>query len=100
MRRAERRGLTPSLGVLRSVREHITIPVHPIIRPRGGDFYYTDGEFAAMLEDIRLVRELGFPGLVTGVLTVDGDVDMSRMENNGGGRTAGGDIPPRLRYVR
>ncbi|VEB58216.1 putative copper homeostasis protein [Salmonella enterica subsp. enterica] len=38
-------GLTPSLGVLRSVREHITIPVHPIIRPRGGDFYYTDGEF-------------------------------------------------------
>lgn len=79
-RRAERRGLTPSFGVLRSVREHITIPVHPIIRPRGGDFYYTDGEFAAMLEDIRLVRELGFPGLVTGVLTVDGDVDMSRME--------------------
>ncbi|EOG4745847.1 copper homeostasis protein CutC [Salmonella enterica subsp. enterica serovar Bareilly] len=73
-------GLTPSFGVLRSVREHITIPVHPIIRPRGGDFYYTDGEFAAMLEDIRLVRELGFPGLVTGVLTVDGDVDMSRME--------------------
>ncbi len=72
-------GLTPSFGVLRSVREHITIPVHPIIRPRGGDFYYTDGEFAAMLEDIRLVRELGFPGLVTGVLTVDGDVDMSRM---------------------
>lgn len=53
-----------------------------------------------MLEDIRLVRELGFPGLVTGVLTVDGDVDMSRMENNGGGRAAGGDIPPRLRYVR
>lgn len=40
-------GLTPSLGVLRSVREHITIPVHPIIRPRGGDFYYTDGEFAS-----------------------------------------------------
>lgn len=80
VRRAERRGLTPSLGVLHSVREHITIPVHPIIRPRGGDFYYTDGEFAAMLEDIRLVRELGFPGLVTGVLTLDGDVDMSRME--------------------
>ncbi|EHC80517.1 copper homeostasis protein CutC [Salmonella enterica subsp. enterica serovar Montevideo str. S5-403] len=105
-------GLTPSFGVLRSVREHITIPVHPIIRPRGGDFYYTDGEFAAMLEDIRLVRELGFPGLVTGVLTVDGDVDMSRMEKImavdmsrmekilGGGRAAGGDIPPRLRYVR
>lgn len=75
-----KKGAYAFFGVLRSVREHITIPVHPIIRPRGGDFYYTDGEFAAMLEDIRLVRELGFPGLVTGVLTVDGDVDMSRME--------------------
>ncbi|WP_302183142.1 copper homeostasis protein CutC, partial [Salmonella enterica] len=67
-------------GVLRSVREHFTIPLHQIIRPRGGDFYYTDVEFAAMLEDFRLVRELGFPGLVTCVLTVVGDVDMSRME--------------------
>lgn len=55
-------GLTPSLGVLKSVRQHVTIPVHPIIRPRGGDFCYSDGEFAAILEDVRTVRELGFPG--------------------------------------
>lgn len=73
-------GLTPSLGVLRSVRQHVTIPVHPIIRPRGGDFFYTDGEFAAMLDDVRTVRELGFPGLVVGILDVDGNVDMPRME--------------------
>lgn len=59
-------GLTPSLGVLKSVRQRVTIPVHPIIRPRGGDFCYSDGEFAAILEDVRTVRELGFPGLVTG----------------------------------
>lgn len=72
-------GLTPSLGVLRSVRQQIAIPVHPIVRPRGGDFCYTDGEFAAMMEDVRLVRELGFPGLVTGILDVDGNVDMMRM---------------------
>ncbi|POT59356.1 copper homeostasis protein CutC [Citrobacter amalonaticus] len=72
-------GLTPSLGVLRSVRQHVSIPVHPIIRPRGGDFCYSEGEFAAMLEDIRTVRELGFPGLVTGVLDVEGHVDMPRM---------------------
>lgn len=57
-----RRGLTPSFGVLRSVREHITIPVHPIIRPRGGDFYYTDGEFAAMLEISASSESWGFPG--------------------------------------
>ncbi|HHU9619426.1 copper homeostasis protein CutC [Escherichia coli] len=73
-------GLTPSLGVLKSVRQRVTIPVHPIIRPRGGDFCYSDGEIAAILEDVRTVRELGFPGLVTGVLDVDGNVDMPRME--------------------
>lgn len=80
MRSPKRGGLTPSLGVLKSVRQRVTIPVHPIIRPRGGDFCYSDGEFAAILEDVRTVRELGFPGLVTGVLDVDGNVDMPRME--------------------
>ena len=73
-------GLTPSLGVLRSVRQHISIPVNPIIHPRGGDFCYTDGEFAAMLDDIAMVRDLGFSGLVTGILDAEGDVDMPRME--------------------
>lgn len=72
-------GLTPSAGVLRSARREVTIPVHPIIRPRGGDFCYTEGEFAAMLDDVSAVRELGFPGLVIGVLDADGGVDMPRM---------------------
>lgn len=73
-------GLTPSSGVLKSVRETVTIPVHPIIRPRGGDFCYTAGEFAAMLDDVAAVKELGFPGLVIGVLDADGQVDYGRME--------------------
>jgi copper homeostasis protein len=93
-------GLTPSYGVLVSVREAITLPVHPIIRPRGGDFCYTEEEFAAMLNDIRMVRELGFPGLVTGVLDADGQVDIPRMKNNGRGRAAGGDLSSRVRSVR
>ena len=67
-------GLTPSYGVLRSARQAVTIPVHPIIRPRGGDFCYTAGEFSAMLDDIALVRDLGFPGLVTGLLDEDGNI--------------------------
>lgn len=58
--------------MLVSAREAITLPVHPIVRPRGGDFCYTEEEFAAMLNDIRMVRDLGFPGLVTGVLDADG----------------------------
>ena len=72
-------GLTPSLGVLKSVRREVSIPVHPIVRPRGGDFCYTDDEFAAMLEDVRTVRELGFPGVVIGVLDAEGGVDTGRM---------------------
>ncbi|PKA31545.1 copper homeostasis protein CutC [Cedecea lapagei] len=72
-------GLTPSYGVLKSVRETVTIPVHPIIRPRGGDFCYSAGEFDAMLEDVVRVRELGFPGLVIGLLDEDANVDMPRM---------------------
>ena len=73
-------GLTPSLGVLKSVRQRVTIPVHPIIRPRGGDFCYTDAEFETMLEDIAFVRELGYPGLVIGMLDGEGHVDVPRMK--------------------
>jgi len=72
-------GLTPSYGVLKSVREAVTIPAHPIIRPRGGGFCYSVGEFDAMLEDVVRVRELGFPGLVIGLLDEDANVDMPRM---------------------
>ncbi len=99
LRRAAGRGLTPSYGVLVSVREAITLPVHPIVRPRGGDFCYTEEEFAAMLSDICMVRELGFPGVVTGVLNADGQVDIPRMKNNGRGRAAGGDLSSRVRSV-
>jgi copper homeostasis protein len=72
-------GLTPSAGVLRKVRQLVSIPVHPIIRPRGGDFCYSDLEFETMLEDVALVRELGYPGLVIGMLDADGHIDLPRM---------------------
>ncbi|MDE4080053.1 MULTISPECIES: copper homeostasis protein CutC [Enterobacter cloacae complex] len=72
-------GLTPSYGVLSAARQAVTIPVHPIIRPRGGDFCYTAGEFSAMLEDIAFVRDAGFPGLVTGILDEEGNIDLPRM---------------------
>ncbi len=66
-------GLTPSYGVLVSAREAITLRCIRSRSPaRGGDFCYTEEEFAAMLNDIRMVRDLGFPGLVTGVLDADG----------------------------
>ncbi|MFW0880259.1 copper homeostasis protein CutC [Cronobacter dublinensis] len=72
-------GLTPSAGVLKGARAQLTLPVHPIVRPRGGDFCYRADEFATMLDDIEFIRELGFAGLVTGVLNEDGEVDIARM---------------------
>ncbi|MTD39433.1 copper homeostasis protein CutC [Erwinia sp. CPCC 100877] len=73
-------GLTPSAGTLLGVRQQVVIPVHPIIRPRGGDFCYSAGEFNTMLNDIAYLRELGYPGLVIGILNEDGEVDRPRME--------------------
>lgn len=73
-------GLTPSVGMLTGGRASVSIPVHPIVRPRGGDFCYSASEFAIMLDDIALIRDLGYPGLVTGLLTEDGEVDMPRMQ--------------------
>ncbi|MDI6475214.1 copper homeostasis protein CutC [Cronobacter dublinensis] len=72
-------GLTPSAGVLKGARAQLSLPVHPIVRPRGGDFCYRADEFATMLDDIAFIRELGFAGLVTGVLNEDGEVDIARM---------------------
>ncbi|MBV7404496.1 copper homeostasis protein CutC [Enterobacter sp. ENT03] len=74
-------GLTVSYGVLKRVRQRVTIPVHPIVRPRGGDFCYSAAEFSAMLEDIALIKSLGYPGVVIGVLDEDGNVDVPRMRH-------------------
>ncbi len=71
-------GTTPSYGTLKLVREKITIPVFPIIRARGGDFLFSKDEFEAMMRDIRLCKELGFEGLVTGMLNADGSIDVER----------------------
>lgn len=71
-------GTTPSYGFLKLVREKISIPVFPIIRPRGGDFLYNGDEFEVMLKDILLCKELGFEGAVTGILKADGAIDVER----------------------
>lgn len=72
-------GLTPSYGTLTMTREQVKIPVHPIIRPRGGDFCYTDAEFAVMKKDMATIRDLGFPGAVVGILDTEGHIDLPRM---------------------
>ena len=71
-------GLTPSLGLIRAVRSRIKIGIHVMIRPRAGDFLYSEEEFAVMREDIALAAECGADGVALGLLTSDGSVDVER----------------------
>lgn len=71
-------GLTPSLGLLRATRARVKIGVHVMIRPRGGDFVYSDEDFAIMQEDIRLAAQAGANGVVFGLLALSGEVDVER----------------------
>lgn len=72
-------GLTPSAGSLEAARREISIPVHPIVRPRGGDFCYTAREFEIMKSDVARIRDMGFPGLVIGMLDEEAHIDRARM---------------------
>ena len=71
-------GLTPSYGLLKAVKDQISIPVHVLIRPRSGDFSYTDAEMDIMLSDIKICAEFGFAGIVAGVLSKDFSLDVDR----------------------
>lgn len=71
-------GTTPSAGAIAVARERLQIKLHVIIRPRGGDFLYSDVEFAVMQRDIATAKSLGADGVVIGLLTADGDVDVPR----------------------
>lgn len=68
-------GLTPSMGLLIATQKKVNLPIYPIIRPRGGDFCYTQAELNTLKEDISVIRDLGFPGIVIGALTPTGDID-------------------------
>ena len=71
-------GTTPSYGYLKTTREKVSIPIFPIVRARGGDFFYTDEEFAVMKKDVLLCKDLGFEGIVIGLLNKDATVDIER----------------------
>lgn len=71
-------GTTPSAGVIAAVRKQLRIPLHVIVRPRGGDFCYSDVEFGVMERDIALAKQLGADGVVLGILLANGSVDVER----------------------
>lgn len=68
-------GTTPSYGTIKVALSTLKIPVFPIIRPRGGDFYYTPAEIEVIKEDIKVCKSLGAKGVVLGLLTKDKKID-------------------------
>jgi copper homeostasis protein len=71
-------GTTPSAGMIQVVRNRVAIGLHVLIRPRGGDFCYSDAELDVMERDIDVARRLGADGIVLGLLHPEGSVDELR----------------------
>jgi len=73
-------GTTPSLGMLKTARKKIGVQLYPIIRPRGGNFVFSDDEFEVMKTDLQICKALKYDGVVIGILNPDGTVDTDRCE--------------------
>ena len=71
-------GVTPSYGLLKQVIENLDIQVFVLIRPRSGNFVYSDLEFEIMKKDIQISKDLGCSGIVSGVLNSDKSIDIKR----------------------
>lgn len=72
-------GTTPSAGLIALCCERLRIPVHVLIRPRGGDFVYSELELDVMRRDIAVARQHGAAGVVLGALLPDGAIDVPHM---------------------
>ena len=73
-------GTTPSYGSIKRARNLLDIQVFILIRPRGGDFVYSELEFDIIKEDILLCKEIGVDGIVSGVLKPDNSIDLPRTQ--------------------
>lgn len=74
-------GTTPSVSLFKEVKKHCNTKIHVLIRPRFGDFLYSDYEFEIIKDEIRTFRELGADGVVIGMLNSDGTLDIKRMKD-------------------
>lgn len=73
-------GTTPSYGTIKRTREQIGIKLYPILRPRSGNYYYSDEEFDILKEDIMMCRELGCDGISVGISTITAEIDTERFK--------------------
>jgi copper homeostasis protein len=71
-------GITPSYGLIKQVTSSLSIKTFVLIRPRSGDFVFSDSEFDIMKSDITLSKKLGVSGIVSGVLTANNTLDIKR----------------------
>ena len=81
-------GITPSWGLIEKIVQKLSIGIHVLIRPRGGDFTYSESEINLMLADIEMAKSLGVSGIVSGVLNSDHTLDIEntkRLINAGAG---------------
>jgi copper homeostasis protein len=69
-------GTTPDPQIIRDVKNAVKIPVQVMLRPRGGNFFYSKTELDAMKESIHLCRQIGVAGIVFGILTADNRIDV------------------------
>jgi copper homeostasis protein len=74
-------GTTPSYGFITAAREKLGIDLYCMIRPRGGDFFYSHDEFEIMKADVQVAKHLGCDGIVIGMLNKDGSVDVERSKD-------------------
>ena len=80
MRQPGRGGTSPSAGTIAESCRRLSIPVHVLIRPRAGDFVYSEPEIAVMRHDIEVTRTLGADGVVLGVLTAAGTINRDQTQ--------------------
>jgi copper homeostasis protein len=71
-------GITPSAGLMQTARRHVRIPIHVLIRPRAGDFCYSDRELEIMRHDIVAAQQFGMDGVVLGILQERTRIDIER----------------------
>lgn len=73
-------GTSPSLALFKKVKEKTNIKINVLLRPRFGDFLYSDYEFEILKEEVKQFKEAGADGIVIGCLRSDGTIDSSKME--------------------
>jgi len=73
-------GTTPDVALVKEIRKHTDIRIHALIRPRFGDFCYSDYEMEIMKSQVRALKEAGVEGVVIGVLDEEGNRDVPKMK--------------------